>query len=125
LFFDGVCGLCNKAVDFSVNHLASENLLFAPLQGETAQKLLEPYYSQAMNSLVLYTPDGVLTRSDAALELCRHFSKPWKWLIVFKVIPRPFRNWVYDFVAKNRYRIFGKKESCRLPSLAEKALFLP
>lgn len=125
LFFDGVCGLCNKAVDFSMRHQKSTDLVYAPLQGETAKKLLPSHYYQVMDSLVLYTPTGVYTESDAALRLAALYKRPWSWLRFLRLVPSFMRNSVYRWVAKNRYRIFGKKESCRLPSSSEKELFLP
>lgn len=125
LFFDGVCGLCNKAVDFSLSHQKNASLRYAPLQGETAQKLLPESLTKDLNTLVLWTPKGVKTESDAVLILASHFRAPWNWLAALRIVPRFLRNGVYRMIAKNRYRIFGKKDTCRLPSLAEKELFLP
>lgn len=112
-------------MDFSLRHQKGPSLVYAPLQGQTAKELLPSHYHQKMDSLVLFTPDGIYTESDAALLLAGLYHRPWSWLRFLKIIPRFLRDSIYRWVAKNRYRIFGKKESCRLPSSTEKELFLP
>ncbi len=126
LFFDGVCGLCNRAVDFLLVRDASHVFLFAPLQGETAAARLSAEDTKTIDSIVLL--DGRLSyrRSAAVVRVLWRLGGVWKlfggllWLI-----PRPLRDVGYKLVARTRYRLFGKKETCRLPTADERSRFLP
>lgn len=126
LFFDGVCGLCNWAVNFVIARDRLARVRFAPLQGETAARQIGMTPDQPLNSMVLLDADGQHRRSDAAWRLLMILGGVWKlmgWCL--RIIPRPVRNFGYDFMARHRYRWFGKKESCRLPTPEERARFLP
>ncbi len=116
VFFDGVCGLCNGTVNFLLNHDKHRVLKFAPLQGETAQRLL-PEEQRDLNSIV-FLNHGKAWRCSSAI--CRIFWKlpaPWSFLgTLLWVIPKPIRDVGYKLVAKSRYRLFGKNETCRMPS---------
>lgn len=125
VFFDGVCGLCNAAVDLLLRHDRREAMLFAPLQGETAGRLLGTTENSEFDTFVVWEGGQKLERSDAALRLAHHLGGWWQFWLVFRVVPRPMRDLVYRFVARNRLRWFGKKESCRMPTPAERARFLP
>lgn len=124
LFFDGVCNLCNSSVQFVVKRLRKESpLKIAPLQGNTALQTL-PKNQQWPDSLILMRNGQFFVESDAALELAKELKGAWKLLWLLKIFPRAIRNLVYRWVAKNRYRWFGKQEHCMLPTPEYKQLFL-
>lgn len=124
IFFDGVCNLCNAFVDFLIRRDKDQNFFFAPLQGETARLKLPEGQPAKLNSVVLWNQGEVLEKSDAALMILQQLGGPWWLMRVFWVVPSFLRDLAYDFVAANRYRFFGKRETCRLPTPAEKARFL-
>lgn len=123
ILFDGVCNFCESSVQFIMKRDAKELFLFASLQGKTSQQLLEQH-SIVTDSVVLVTEKGVYTKSDAALKICKHLTFPWKLAYVFIIIPRAFRDRIYDKFAKNRYKWFGKKDACMLPTPEQRARFL-
>jgi predicted DCC family thiol-disulfide oxidoreductase YuxK len=126
LFFDGVCGLCNRSVDFAMAHDRRQRLLFAPLQGETARTLLDPADVASLDSVVLLNARGVHRRSAAVVRVLWLLGGVWTILgMVLWVIPKPLRDLGYGFVARYRYRWFGRKESCRMPTPQERSRFLP
>ncbi len=122
VFFDGVCGLCNGVVDTLLRVDRRNRLLFAPLQGETALARLG---EATLNSIVLVDTAGRHEKSAAALRICLHIGGLWQVLLIFWLLPRPLRDALYDFIARNRYAWFGKHELCRLPTPQERARFLP
>jgi predicted DCC family thiol-disulfide oxidoreductase YuxK len=126
LYFDGVCGLCSRAVDFVMRHDAEGVFRFAPLQGETAAATLDPADTAHLDSMVLMTQQGTFRRSAAVVRILRLLGSFW-WLLswVLWIIPVPLRDLGYNFVARFRYRIFGKHETCRLPTPEERDRFLP
>lgn len=126
LLFDGVCNLCNGAVQWVIRHDPEGRIHFAALQSEIGQQLLEKAGLPTEElSTVIFSHNGHLyTRSDAALELLRQLGGSWSLLYGLKIIPRPIRNGIYDWVARNRYRWFGKRESCMIPTPDLKARFL-
>ncbi|MGY3715104.1 thiol-disulfide oxidoreductase DCC family protein [Sutcliffiella cohnii] len=123
ILFDGVCNFCESSVQFIMKRDAKELFLFASLQGKTGQQLIEQH-SIVTDSVVLVTEKGVYTKSDAALKICKHLTFPWKLAYVFIIIPRAIRDRFYDEFAKNRYKWFGKKAACMLPTPEERARFL-
>lgn len=125
VFFDGVCGLCNAAVDVLLRADRRKALLFAPLQGETARQRLSTAPDAAFDTIILLDAHGRHERSDAALRICQHLGGLWRLWLVFWLIPRPVRDSVYGFIARNRYAWFGQKAACRLPTPAERERFLP
>jgi len=125
IFFDGVCGLCNKSVDFIIRHDTNRVFSFAPLQGETAAKILPSKDITNLDTLVLSDEKGIHYRSTAALRIAWHLGGGLTLFAAFFVIPRFLRDPVYNLIAKNRYRMFGKKDSCRIPSPEERSFFLP
>ena len=126
LFFDGVCGLCNKTVDFVLVRDRMSKIKFAPLQGDTARQLLTPADLENLNTMVLWVEGRTYRKSAAAVRVLWRLSVAWQVLgTLLWVIPLPLRNLGYSLVARNRYRIFGKKESCRLPTPEERGRFLP
>ncbi len=126
IFFDGVCGLCNSFVD--VIFKADDNGIFrfSPLQGETAKKYITELPEQAGEwSIVYVDEDNIYEQSDATLKILKRLGGIWSVLSIFSFLPRGCRNFIYRLVAINRYRIFGKRETCRVPTEEEKARFLP
>lgn len=117
LLFDGVCKLCNAYVQWVLKHDRKGIFKFAALQSETGQALLHQldFSPENFDTVVLVDGDEVFTRSDVALEIARRIGDFWSIFAIFKIIPRPQRNAVYDWVARHRYRWFGKKEECMLP----------
>jgi predicted DCC family thiol-disulfide oxidoreductase YuxK len=126
IFFDDVCIMCNTFVNLLLRVDRRQRFLFAPLQGETARKLLPPLPDDPREWSMVYVDEhGVHDQSDASLEVYRRLGGPWWLLSLARFIPRAIRNPVYRVIAGNRYRWFGKREVCRLPTAEEKARFLP
>lgn len=133
VIFDGVCNLCDRAVQFILDHDRRGVLLLTANQSEAGQRLLAgrgdapaPLGDDASPEDTIFLVDGgrLYGRSAAALRIARYMGLPWSLLYVFVVVPRPIRDAVYKFIAKNRYRWFGKRESCRLPRPGELDRFL-
>lgn len=126
LLFDGVCNLCQSSVQWVLQRDKSGVFRFAALQSDTGRKHLERFglNAEKFDTVVLVDGDRIFTRSDAALEIVRRMGSPWSWLSVLRWIPRPFRNAVYNWVARNRYRWFGRKQECWLPRPEWKERFL-
>ena len=140
VLFDGVCNLCNGAIQFILDHERDREprLRFAPLQSELARGLLECAFgvekatalregqsgSGDPDSLVLVEGAQGFTHSTGALRIARHLQAPLSWLRVLVVVPRPLRDLVYRLIARNRYRWFGKAETCRVPTSELRARFL-
>lgn len=124
LFFDGVCGLCNGAVDFVIQNDQKKQFYFSPLQSRYAQSKLSEELTQDLSTLVLIADGKVWTKSLAVLQIFKILGFPWSILVVFKVIPGFLRNFIYDLIARNRYAWFGQKETCRLPTAEERSRFL-
>jgi predicted DCC family thiol-disulfide oxidoreductase YuxK len=126
LFFDGLCGLCNSSVDFVMKRDTRNVFRYAPLQGETAAEHLSEKDRVDLNSVVLKTPEGLYRHTSAVVRILWKLPGIWPVLgALLWLIPRPIRNFGYRLVAKNRYRIFGKKETCRLPTPEEIGRLLP
>lgn len=126
LLFDGVCNLCNASVQWVIERDPHAKFRFASLQSETGQALLEQYKlpTDELNTVVLIDNEKAYTHSDVPLRIIGKLGGAWSLLSVFWIVPRPLRNAVYDWIASNRYRWFGKKEACWLPTPALKARFL-
>ncbi len=126
LLFDGVCNLCSSAVQFILRHESAPTLRFAALQSEAGQALLAahglPPGYQA--SLVLIEGPAAYTDSDAALRTAAYLRLPWRWLAGLRALYKPARDAAYRFVARRRYRWFGRKPSCWLPTPELSARFL-
>lgn len=124
VFFDGVCNLCNGFVDFLVRRDTEHLFDFAPLQGTNAKRLLPAEMPAQLRSVVLWSQGEVNEKSDAALMILSQLGGLWGALRIFWIFPKWLRDPFYDLIAKNRYRLFGKRETCRLPTPAERARFL-
>ncbi|MCY8485824.1 thiol-disulfide oxidoreductase DCC family protein [Bacillus atrophaeus] len=127
LLFDGVCNLCNGAVQFIIKRDPDGLISFSSLQSETGQRLLKlnRLPTEHFDSFVFIEDGKVYTKSTAAIKVFRHLRGAWRFSVVLLAVPRPVRNMVYSLIAKNRYKWFGKKNECMLPSPAIKKRFLP
>lgn len=126
LFFDGVCGLCSKSVDFVMERDKEGNFQFAPLQGETARQLLPKEYIEDLNSMVVLIDGVPFRKSSAVVRILWHLGILWRAIgTFFWLIPLPVRDFGYSVIARNRYRFFGKHDACRMPKPNERARFLP
>lgn len=125
ILFDGVCNFCNASINFVIDHDTARRFRFASLQSDIGQQILtENRRSVSDFDTVLLVREGRLyEKSTAALEIARYL-RGWTWLYAFRFIPRFIRDAVYNLIAKNRYRIFGKSESCRIPTAEERSLFI-
>lgn len=125
VFFDGVCGLCNTAVDWLLRHDSQQKILFTPLQGKTAEVALSSELRDSLDSVIVYIDGRLYQKSDAFLHLFPVLGGVWKILsFIASGLPRFLRDFIYDFIARNRYRWFGKRDVCRLPSKEERSRFL-
>jgi predicted DCC family thiol-disulfide oxidoreductase YuxK len=122
VLFDGVCNLCNGAVQFILARDTEARFQFAALQSETARRLLGTDIS--LESMALVEAGQVFRKSAAALRIARKLRFPWPLLYVFVVVPRPARDLIYDWVARHRYSWFGKRNQCWLPTPELRGRFL-
>ena len=126
VFFDGVCGMCNTFVNLLLRVDRKEKFLFAPLQGTTARDLLPPLSDNPEDWSMIYLDEtGLHDQFDASLEVYRRLGGIWWLLSLARYIPRAIRTPVYRIIARNRYRWFGRKDHCRVPTPRERARFLP
>ena len=118
ILFDGVCNLCNGSVLFVIDRDPRARFRFAALQSDIGGDLLarSGYRGRALDSIVLLEDGRVFDRSTAALRIARRLRGGWPLLAAFLVVPRPIRDAVYEWIARNRYRWFGREESCRIPT---------
>ena len=126
ILFDGVCNFCNYWVNFAIKRDNKKMLRFAPLQGETAKKILPQYQTDptSLSTVILIDKGKLYTQSSAALRMCKYLDGGWKivyWLII---IPKFIRDFFYNIIARNRYKWFGKKEECMVPTPKLKERFL-
>lgn len=126
VFYDGTCGFCQASIQIALKHNKRRNLHFAALQSGLVEQLAPA--AQIPNPLpdsILFFENGRLyTESEAALRIARHLNFPLSALYYFRIIPLSFRDFVYRFIAKHRYRIAGRNEACLLPSPEERARFV-
>jgi predicted DCC family thiol-disulfide oxidoreductase YuxK len=126
ILFDGVCNLCNRAVQFVLKHDHKNQFAFGSLQGKAGQSFLLSHHlsTPELHSFFLVEGERVYSRSSAALRVARHLGGAWALLWVFMVVPKFIRDAVYDWIARNRYRWFGKREECMIPTPALRGKFL-
>jgi predicted DCC family thiol-disulfide oxidoreductase YuxK len=127
ILFDGVCNLCNNSVQFVIKKDTKNTFLFAPLQSEIGQAIIKKYDidTNKTDSILLYSETrGLKTKSTAALLVAKQLGFPTSLLSFFLIFPAFLRNWVYDFIAENRYKWYGKKDNCMIPTPELKSKFL-
>ena len=125
ILFDGVCNLCSGSVQFILKRDKEKTFLFASLQSGYGQNLLKQFNLPAdtFNSFILFDNGKIFTRSTAAVKMFSQL-KGWKWVQLFWIFPKFIRDAVYNLIARNRYKWFGKKEECWMPTPDLKARFL-
>lgn len=126
VLFDGECNLCNGAVQFIIKRDSHARISFASLQSPIGQKVLERHeLSKSDFDTFVFIENGkIRTKSTAALKTLRYLNGVWKWAGLLSVIPQPIRDSIYSYIAKNRYRWFGRQEHCMLPTEDTKKRFL-
>jgi predicted DCC family thiol-disulfide oxidoreductase YuxK len=125
ILFDGVCNLCNSSVKFILKRDPNGTFKFTSLQGKIGQELLKKHGLKVdVNSFVLMEGERLYLKSEAALRVCKQLNGFWKLFTIFLIVPPFLRDFVYNIVAVNRYKWFGKNESCLLPSHKWKSRFL-
>lgn len=126
ILFDGVCNLCNGAVQFVIRHDRSNTFRFASLQSEIARQMLiaAGLPSDKLDSIVIIQNGRAYRESDAIVRIAKGLSGGWKALSWFGVIPKVLRDPMYRLIARNRYRMFGKQDACMIPTPELKAKFL-
>lgn len=118
VLFDGVCNLCNGAVQFIIKRDKEKKFRFASLQSESGQKFLNQYGlpTASFNSFVLIVGDRYFIKSTAVLNVLKELGGISKMFYAFIILPKPLRDFVYDLIAKSRYQLFGKNDSCMVPT---------
>ena len=124
IFFDGYCNLCSGAVQFILPRDREGYFWLAPLSGITAEKHLTTEQRTNGKSLIVMDQGVLYTKSDAAFCIAAHL-KNWRWIRMFRILPKGVRDLIYDSIARNRYRIFGKRTTCFLPKTEWNERFLP
>lgn len=124
IYFDGHCNICNGFVDFLIRRDRQRRLFYAPLQGTTARQRLPQPLQCDLATMVLDDQGTLSTESSAALRSISHLGGVYSLFKIFLLIPRFLRDPVYRLIANHRYRIMGRRETCRLPSASERAQFL-
>ena len=125
LFYDGVCRFCNRLVNTLLRISQRRAIYFSPIQGELAKALLSENEIEDVDTVV-YWRKGIHYRRSTAVVFALGDAAPWlKWVHVFRLVPERWRDALYDVFARNRYRWFGKYDSCRIPSDNELKRFIP
>jgi predicted DCC family thiol-disulfide oxidoreductase YuxK len=126
VIFDGVCNLCESSVLFIIRRDAAGRFRFAAAQSSAGRELQQRYALDALDleTLILIKDGRAFTRSDAFLHIARELDRPWRLLAALRVVPRSLRDRAYALVARNRYRWFGRKPACMVPSEDVRARFL-
>ena len=118
IFFDGVCNLCNASVQFVIDRDKENYFKFTALQSDYAKEVLSnfDFNSSALNSILLLEDGKIYTKSSSVLRIVKKLNGFWPLLYSFYIVPKFLRDWVYDIIAKNRYKWCGKQENCRVPT---------
>ena len=126
ILFDGICIFCNFWVNFAIKHDPKKKLKFAPFQSNAGQLLLSQHNIaiESINAVILIENGKVFTQSSAAFRVCKYLSGIWKIFYGLLIIPKFLRDFFYNIIARNRYRWFGKKETCMVPTPELKERFL-
>tara|TARA_B110000093_G_C12704030_1_gene299434 strand:+ start:166 stop:576 length:411 start_codon:yes stop_codon:yes gene_type:complete len=126
VLFDGVCNLCNSSVQYVIKHDRYNKFKFASLQSDAAKEILLQFNenNSDLNSIILIDNNKIFKKSLAILRLLKILGGIYTLLYIFIIIPKPLRDWVYDYIAKNRYKWYGKKDSCMIPTKELKNKFI-
>lgn len=126
VLFDGVCNFCNSSVNFVIKHDKGDYFRFLPLQSERGQKIIETYNLNPENlqTVILLEQGRIYTKSTAALRIAKKLSGGWKLMYGFIAVPAVIRDFFYDLISRNRYKWWGRKESCMIPTPEVKRKFL-
>ena len=126
ILFDGVCNLCNSFVRFVIERDPAARFQFAALQSEAARRVLQEHQlpTPLPDSILLVDNGRIFTRSTAALRIARRLTFPWPLTAALLMVPRPLRDWVYQLVARYRYRWFGRQDRCMVPTPALRSRFI-
>lgn len=126
VLFDGVCNLCNGAVQFIIRRDTRSCIRFASLQSDFGRKQLIRfgYSPDNLYTILVIEGDRLHEKSDAVFRIASQLDAPWRWMKMFKLLPRFIRDGVYDLVSRSRYKIFGQRDSCMIPTESLKARFL-
>ena len=126
ILFDGVCNFCNGAVNFTIKRNKQNNIRFAALQSDAGRKLVQHYGlpSDDMRSFLFIENGKLYNRSTAALKVCRYLTGLWPLCFGLMIVPSFIRNGIYDWIAKNRYKWFGERPECMMPTPEIRARFL-
>lgn len=127
ILFDGLCNLCDSLVQFVIRHDQQDQFRFVALQSELGQKIISHIGISQKNidSVVLYIPGkAYYTKSNAAIQIAKNLGGFFHLGTMFRILPTPLRNWVYDYVAAKRYHWYGKKEVCMIPTTELSSKFL-
>ena len=124
IFFDGVCGLCNGFVTFIMKVDKKRKFYFSPLQGEFANEHLPKHFISDLKSVVLMSDGKISSKSDAVIRILVEIGGIWKVALICRILPVFLLDFFYNLIAENRYRLFGKKSSCRIPSPEERSRFV-
>ncbi len=127
ILFDGICNLCNNTINFVIKHDRKDIFRYASLQSDMGKKLVEDRNidTSKLDSILLIDPKvAYYYKSSAALHIAKQLSGLYPILFILIVLPKFFRDWIYDGIARNRYKWFGKKESCMIPTPELKSLFI-
>jgi predicted DCC family thiol-disulfide oxidoreductase YuxK len=127
ILFDGVCNLCNSTINYVIKCDKNNVFMFATLQSDVGKEIIKQFNldTSTIDSSLLYSKEnGLKVKSSAALIIASKLGFPRNLLVVFYIVPPFIRNWVYDYIAKNRYKWFGKKEQCMIPTPELKSKFL-
>ncbi len=126
ILFDGVCNFCNASVNFVIKHDKKAQFLFASFQSDAAKEILLHFNLKNLNedTVILVEGHKICDKSTAVLKITKHLDGGFKLFYAFIIVPKFLRDWIYVFIAKNRYDWFGKRESCMIPSTKLKNRFL-
>jgi len=127
VLFDGVCNLCNASVKYIIKHDKKDVFRFSPLQSKVGQQIVNEHNidTSKIDSILLFSEkNGIRYKSTAALIIAKHLGFPRNFLVIFLIVPPFIRNWVYDYIAKNRYKWYGKRDACMVPTAELKNKFL-
>ena len=126
VLYDGVCNFCNSSVNFIIRHEKTSDLKFAALQSEFAQNIIgkNNFEISDFDSIIYTNQSELLIKSKAAFVIAKSLNTPWNFISVFSFLPITITDFFYDLIARNRYRIFGKSDTCIVPSAEIRSRFL-